>query len=900
MALQYIGAVLVVAFALQLTLLLRPLMEQNVFLLFFAAVVVVAWHGSPGPTLLAAISSALIVNYFFFHRTRFPNLDLADLPQLGIFMIVSLVISLLSARRGRAEGELSSAHKELETKIRKRTAELATANEAMQSEIAERKRSEEALRATEDRYRELFRQIKSAVAVYEACADGEDFVFKDFNPAGEQIEKVRTDDLIGKRVTQVFPGIRKMGLLEVFQRVWRTGMPEHHPTSIYEDGHISGWRENSVYKLRTGEIVAVYDDVTERWRAEEALRESEERFSVFMANLPAGAFIKDAAGRILFANRYLQELLGFQDWEGQTTLGLVSGEAGLRMTEDDRQALEHGPVVAQETVVDCRGISRTFETYKFPIRIERKPVLLAGIAVDVTGRTLAEEAQRQAEQKYRSLFEHAVEGIFQSSPEGRFFTVNPALARTLGYSSPEEVISTVQDIAHQLYVDPERRREYARLLEEQGFVIGFECQSYRKDKSIIWVSFSTRAIRSPEGKVLRYEGTVEDITERKRLEAQFRQAQKMEAIGILAGGVAHDFNNLLTVINGYTDSLLSEVAKDDPKRGDLEQIKQAGERAVSLTSQLLAFSRRQILQPRILDLNDAVAETSSIIRRLIGEDVDLNAVARPDLGLVKADPGQIQQIIMNLAVNAREAMPQGGRLTIETANADLDEEYVRRRAVVPAGRYVMLAISDNGIGMDAETQSRIFEPFFTTKGPGKGTGLGLSTVYGIVKQSGGFIWVYSEPGSGTTFKIYLPRVEGKAITLAGDEKAQPALRGIETVLVVEDDSAARTLIMRVLRERGYTVIEASDSREALRIAQEYAREIHLLLTDVVMPETSGKALASQIEAARPGIKVLFVSGYTSDAIVHHGVLDSSVAFLSKPFKADALARKVREVLDSIA
>jgi CheY-like chemotaxis protein len=364
--------------------------------------------------------------------------------------------------------------------------------------------------------------------------------------------------------------------------------------------------------------------------------------------------------------------------------------------------------------------------------------------------------------------------------------------------------------------------------------------------------------------------------------------------------VAHDFNNLITVIDGYCNLLLNDLPEDDPKRGDVEQIKGAGRRAVSLTSQLLAFRRKQLLQPRILDLGEVVAETSKILRRLIGGDVDLVAATQPGLGLVKADPGQIEQIIMNLAVNARDAMPHGGKLTIETATVDLDEDYVRKHAAGTPGPYVMLAVSDNGTGMDKETRSRIFEPFFSTKGSGKGTGLGLSTVYGIVKQSNGFIWVYSELGRGTTFKIYLPRVEGEADKLADHAKDGARLGGVETVLIVEDDPSMRALTARVLREQGYTTLEAASGQEALRIAGEYGGTIHLVLTDVVMPDVSGEALVSQIAGPPPFPKVLFVSGYPDNALIHNGVLDSNVAFLEKPFTADALRRKVREVLDSEA
>jgi nitrogen-specific signal transduction histidine kinase/CheY-like chemotaxis protein len=388
-----------------------------------------------------------------------------------------------------------------------------------------------------------------------------------------------------------------------------------------------------------------------------------------------------------------------------------------------------------------------------------------------------------------------------------------------------------------------------------------------------------------------------DITEHKQLEAQFMQAQKMEAIGVLAGGVAHDFNNLLNVINGYCELVLEDLAKDNPIYNDIQQIGQAGTRAKSLTSQLLAFSRNQILQPVILDLNDIIDSTNLMLRRLIPEDIDLVIIAQPGLGLIYADPGQIQQILMNLIVNARDAMPQGGKLTIETANVDHDKGYVQSHPVVKVGSYAMLAISDNGVGMDETTKAHLFEPFFTTKGKGKGTGLGLSTVYGIVKQSNGFIWVYSEPGKGATFKIYFPRVEGNVSKLIEQTESEERIRGVETVLITEDESSVRNLVARILRERGYTVLEASNGQNALDIAREYTGEIHLAITDIIMPGMNGRDLGSRLETMRPDLKVLYVSGYTDNAIVHHGILDSGVAFLQKPFTVGDLTRKVREMLN---
>jgi nitrogen-specific signal transduction histidine kinase len=410
-------------------------------------------------------------------------------------------------------------------------------------------------------------------------------------------------------------------------------------------------------------------------------------------------------------------------------------------------------------------------------------------------------------------------------------------------------------------------------------------------------------MRDPEGKPIGFRGISRDATERKRAEEekvalvdQLRQSQKMEAIGRLAGGVAHDFNNLLTVIKGYCQLSLAEMKESTPIRDALEVINKATEKAADLTRQLLAFSRRQIMEVRVLDLNALLQNLDKMLRRIIGEDIELVTLLGEDLGRVKADPGQIEQVVMNLAVNAKDAMSKGGKLIIETANAELDEAYAHAHVAVTPGRYVMIAVSDTGTGMTPEVRDRVFEPFFTTKGKGKGTGLGLSTVYGIVKQSNGNIWVYSEPGKGTAFKIFLPRVDEPAEKLKGQETGEELPRGSETVLVVEDDKEVRNLAVRILKRQGYTVLDGSYGDQAFNVCRQHKGPIHLLLTDVVMPGMDGRAISESLSQLHPEMKVLYMSGYTGDAIVRHGILIEGINYIQKPFTVEELVRKVREVI----
>jgi PAS domain S-box-containing protein len=534
-------------------------------------------------------------------------------------------------------------------------------------------------------------------------------------------------------------------------------------------------------------------------------------------------------------------------------------------------------------------------------------------------RRKAEAALRESETRFRRLAESGIIGIVVSDPDGCVLEANDVFLKMIGFSKDELARGLIrwQDLT-----PPELAPLAARAaeqLEASGVAVPWETESLRKDGTRVPILKGVATLGDA-----RHIAFTVDLTERKRAEQerrrlkgdakesqdarvraeealrqseeQLRQAQKMEAVGRLAGGVAHDFNNVLSVIMSYGEIILEDLKKGDPMRADVEEIRKAAGRAAGLTRQLLLFSRQQVVAPKVIDLREVLVSMDKMLQRILGEDVDLVSVATKAAGRVEVDPSHIEQVILNLVVNARDAMPTGGKLTIETANVLLDDEYAAGHLPVKSGFYVMLAVTDTGCGMDKETQARIFEPFFTTKEQGKGTGLGLSTVFGIVQQSGGNIWVYSEPGKGTTFKVYLPRVDAEVDVLR-PTVAPATLRGHETILVCEDEEQVRGIVQSILRRQGYRVIPAQHPGEALLLCEQFPEPIDLLLTDVVMPEMSGPELARRLAGARPAMKVLCMSGYTDDSIVRHGVLESGVAFLQKPITPAALATKVREVLD---
>ena len=1037
----------------------------------------------------------------------------------------------------------------------------------------------EALLANDKHLELLFSQNPHPMYVI----DGDTLCFLEVNAAAIQQYGYTREEFLRMRLTDIRPEEDVPRLLESVRKVkpfvaargeWR------HRRKNGELFDVEVTAQTMPFAGRTA-VLAVALDITERLAAQRQIAEHTAYFQALTENNPLGIVTVNADRKVETCNPAFERLFGYP-------LSEIRGRALDSLLAPDGKRDEMVSLIGRAgsgEVVRAAAKRRRSDGSLVDVQILGVPLIVNGKSLgcfgmyeDITERLRAEEAQRTAEERYRRIFENSIEGFFESTPAGRFLTVNPAMARIAGYSSPAEMIAGIHDIASQLYVDPETRKDVRRRLEEDGILEGYECRMLRKDGSRIWISMNVRALRDASGKIVTHDGTAVEITERKRLdlerqaateiahavsmtenlddllrlihralntvlpaqncfialvnqhgmvefpffadrydaqplpeelgrgctsyvfrtgqpmlitaalcrqlvdageveiegtpsqcwlgiplrtpaakigvlvvqdyerenaysqrdlefldsvggqialaierkrteearrenearlrvlieqlpavlwtvdtdlrftsilgaglarlglrqnqlvgtslseylesadrsfppiaahyraisgeprtfplewkdgsyachveplrdatgrihgaicmaldvtdrkqlEEQFRQAQKMEAVGRLAGGIAHDFNNLLMVIQGYADLLAERLPAGDSLRRNAEQIQTASQRASALTRQLLAFSRKQILEPKVLSVHTVVAEMEKMLRRLIGEDIDLVTTTVQDLWLVKADRGQIEQVVMNLAVNARDAMPSGGRLTIETANIDLDASTSHPTIALAPGRYVVLAVTDNGCGMDEKTQAHIFEPFFTTKEKGKGTGLGLATVYGVVKQSGGYIWVYSEPGRGTTFKIYLPRIEEETRlpSLDGGADSRSMPRGSGVVLLVEDEKGVRDLTREYLETSGYKVLVAENGHTALEMAAMHAGPIDLLVTDIVMPGINGRELAERVTAVRPGIKVLYMTGYTDQAIVRSGALNRGGVLLQKPFTLATLASKLREI-----
>ena len=827
------------------------------------------------------------------------------------------------------------------------------------SDISDRKRAEEALRESEDRYRDLVEHSQDLI-----CTHNLEGQILSMNRAAEKLLGYERSELRKMNIRDILVPEVRDGLEGYLNEIKRHGVAKGLMFVQTKTGEKRILEYNNT--LRTEGVSApivrsMTHDVTERVRVEKSVKQLSQENAiiaeigrVISSTLEIEEvyeqFAKEVHKLILFdaiainminyeegtvTVPFVSEIgiPGCQPGEVLPLAGSVTGKvmqtrSGLIIQPEDREELKDQfptlltafdkglrslmvvPLIYKDHVIGTLH----FRSVKSKVYSEKDLQLAASIGNQVAGaianaklfneRKRAEEALRQSEEKYRTILENIQDGYLEVDLAGHLTFVNNAECRNLGYTS-EKLIG----MNYRQYTDETTARKLYQTFNgvyrtgESLKVLDVEV--IRKDGTKAVNEISVSLIRDSEGKPIGFRGVSRDVTERKRaeeematLQEQLRQSQKMEAIGKLAGGVAHDFNNLLTVIQGYSELILKGLNSDNRLCQDVREILNASERASSLTRQLLAFSRKQVLQPKVLDLNLHVSNMDKMLRRMIGEDIELVTLLAKDLGRIKADPGQIEQVILNLAVNAKDAMLSGGKLTIETANVELDENYVRSHIIVTPGSYVILSVSDTGVGMTPEIKERIFEPFFTTKEKGKGTGLGLSTVYGIVHQSGGNIWVYSEPGLGTTFKIYLPRIEEGTASLRPAAVSTKPLGGSETILLVEDEEMVRKLACTVLEKNGYRVLEAPNGEEALRIAQEHsAKQIHLMITDVVMPRMSGRELADCLESVRPEMKVLYMSGYTDDAIIHHGVLDPGIAYIQKPFAPDVLALKVREVLD---
>lgn len=763
----------------------------------------------------------------------------------------------------------------------------------------------------EKNYRSIFEH--SIEGIFQATREGK---YLTANPAMARILGYDSPaDLIASVSdlhTQVF--VHPEACTEALALMDRQGSVKDFQIEAYRKDGEKIWLSMNIRAVRAETTGTTYcegtiENITERKLTEEALKRSESHLAEAQRLASIGSWDWDLDTNVMTWSDEHYRIFGIKSMDID-----VNDEAGVFafIHAEDRSLVKR----------EAEKAIKTKQPFNFYYRIVRKDgeeriiqsrgqvetdkqgraIRMFGTAQDVTERRRMEQELRQSEERYRDLVENAHDIIYAHDLKGNYISMNKAGEQITGYSHDEALrLNLAQTVAPEDL--PKARAMLARKLAGEQ-VTAYEMDIIAKDGRRITIEANTKLV-TQDGVAVGVQGVARDITERKRMqealresEEQLRQSQKMEAIGQLAGGVAHDFNNLLTAINGYSSLALRRLGQEHPVTPHLEEIKKAGDRAANLTRQLLAFGRKQMLQPLALNVNEVVLDMSKMLKRLIGEDVQLITKLHPRLNRITADPGQLEQVVVNLVVNARDAMPTGGSLTIETANADIDDAYSSKHIGVLPGRYIMLAVSDTGIGMDHETQARIFEPFFTTKEKGKGTGLGLSTVYGIVKQSGGNIWVYSEVDKGTTFKVYLPQLQ-EAPQHPVDSAAESALhRGSETVLLVEDEEMVRNLTTELLRESGYRVLTANGGAEAVQVFKNHRRDIHLLITDVVMPKMSGKEVADKIRSIQPDTKVLFMSGYTDEAIVHHDIIDSGIAFIQKPFSEHALALKVREVLDA--
>jgi two-component system, cell cycle sensor histidine kinase and response regulator CckA len=857
--LAYGSAIVLTAIVLPIRFVFGLSPDQGSALTFFLLPIVLsAYLGGLGPGLLATFLSGGLADYFLFppFHTVYVASRLHFL-QLGALLVAGIVVSVL-------------------TDSLRRSVDRANLSESLLAGV-----------------------VSSAMDAIITVNQQQHIV--QFNSAAEKVFGCSADDAIGNHIDRFIPEryrtahtlhIRDFGRTQETRR--RAGALGRL-TAIRSDGEEFPIEASISQTVVSGQphFTVILRDITEQKRAEDARQRSEADFRILFEQAADGIFIADAQGHYLDVN--------------------LSGARMLGYSHDEICHLTIADVIAAEEIPKLPGaVARlaTGNVERSDWRFRRKDgsffdgeVIgtklpdgrLQAFLRDVTERKRAEAALAASEGQLSSIVNNAPYAIYRTvvGGGGRFVFVNPAMVSMLGYSSAEEVLAL--NIERDVYKSTADRTNVITSMRSQGAYTNLELHWRKKNGQELIISSTGRLMRSEDGCEY-FESIAEDVTERHSLERQLLQAQKMEAVGRLAGGISHDFNNILGVITGYCEIANDVLPPDHPVSNHLAQIKTAAMRAVNLTRQLLVFSRKQVVFPKVVDLNAVVLNLAKMLRLVIGEDIILSFKPGAPLGCIRADVGQIEQVLMNLVVNARDAMPDGGRITIETRDAELDGSYqAQHDASIPLGPYVMLSVSDSGCGMNEETKSHVFEPFFTTKDPGKGTGLGLSTVYGIVKQSGGFIWIYSEPGTGATFKVYFPCVEGLADKI--DKSSEPeTFGGSETILLAEDDPALRSLSRELLSAVGYKILEAESPEQAIETARDKSRPIHLLLTDVIMPGMGGVELSERLKTLRPGLKVIFMSGYSGDALGKKIALVPDMVLIEKPFSRSSLLTAVHKAL----
>ena len=768
-------------------------------------------------------------------------------------------------------------------------------------DITVRKNAEEALKTIETRYRNLFESMSSGVAVYEAVNDGEDFMIKDFNKAGEIIDNIDRKEVISKLVTEAFPGVKTNNFLNLFRRVWKTGKAEFFPQAKYVDERMGeSWRENWVYKLLSGELVAIYHDITEKVKKDEASKEIKERYERVIKGSNDGMWEWNVRTNEVFFSERWKSMLGYQDHEIENDFSEWEKRVhpdGIDifwkyikkhlMSSDSLFELEH-------RLKHKDGSYKWILARAFTVRDSSgQALMLTGSHTDITKLRLAESEIRENQEKLSGIVSAIPDYMSLIDEDYNIIWANEHLEKNYG---PDVVGKKCFEVFCRSS-EPCEDCSIDRLLET-GKIQYQERKTINSDGEVVYLmSVANVAAKHPDGRPKTVIKVSRDVTPQKSLEDQFRQSQKMESIGRLAGGIAHDFNNLLTVITGNTVLAMMELNENDPLMEDLIQVKKASEKASKLTRQLLAFSRKQEIQPDIVNLNDLIINMEKMLKRIITEDITLEADLSDKLWNIKVDIGQFESILVNLCVNAHDAMPDGGTLQIRTQNTVIDRESNIINSDAKEGDYVLLSVEDTGQGMTKEVMANIFEPFYTTKKEGEGTGLGLATVYGIVKQSSGFINVFSEPGIGSCFNIYIPKSKEEEREIERKVISETVLHGKETILIVEDDTTVRNIAVKILKKYGYNVIEAGNGDAGLLKCKKSEKPVDLIITDVIMPGISGKEFIQFVKEFWPKVKTLFMSGYTFDTITKKGIVESEVNFISKPFQPLVFVQKVREILD---